>query len=166
MTRADIFRHVASVGLDVGFAAGERLPEQPGKMGGVLVIEIEAKPRMESSAITSSLISSLGDTPARNLEQRGRQLARLIESAGLEYHHLVLVAVIGNANLLPPKTIKELKRLRESQGGPPLGIVLLGDMSKLGKKINALPEISQRTELITLDGELKNWQDCLKSSVE
>jgi len=164
MTRAEIFRHVASAGLGVGFAAGEQLPDQTGKMGGILVVEIEAKPRMKISAITSSFIFSLGGIPARNLEQRGRQVADLVESSGHGYQHLV--AVIGNAYMLPPKTIKALKRLREGQDGHPLGIVFLGNMAKLEKKINAVPEISQRTELITLDGELKNWKESSRLSVE
>jgi len=159
MNKAEIFRHVASAGLGVGFAAGEQLPDQPGKMGGILVVEIEAKPRMKISAITSSLISSLGGSPARNLGQRDRQFFRLIQIAGQEYN--CMVAVFSNAHLLPPKTIKELKRLRDSQDGPHLGIVLLGNIAKLGKKIDALPEISQRTELITLNGELKTWQNSI-----
>jgi len=160
MTQADIFKNKVLSDPGRGFAIGECLPEEPGKMGGVLVFNLEAKPRMSDTFIVSGLIESLGKKPSRSNELRARQLKHLFSLAYQEHRHMVIV--IRDSHLLPPKTIKKLKGLRENQDGQHPGIVLLGDMTRLARKINKLPEISQRASIITASGRLEPWPSIIK----
>lgn len=155
MTQAELFRKIASAGIEGGIAAGESLPDEAGMMGGIRVFEIEAAPRMSMATIVNNLIESLGQKPIHNIERRCRQLEALFNIVYREYQHIVIV--FRNAHAFPPSTIKYLKKLHEFCDGPYSGIVLLGDLARLSPKINAHPEISMRTAKFSGGKELAIW---------
>ena len=150
MTQADIFKCGC-------FAVGELLPKQSGRMSGIRVFEIEAKPRLQTASIYSSLIKSLGQKPFHNTEQRARQIEHLFSLLDKEGQHIAII--FHKAHLLPFATVKYLKGLYEPGAGfsPHTSIILLGEMKKLEKKVNAWPEISRRAERITETGQLEPW---------
>jgi type II secretory pathway predicted ATPase ExeA len=146
MTQAELFRQVASAGLGGGFAYGKSLPEESGMPDGIMVINYEANQGSNISSLVKWLIEYFDEKPIRGLELRYRQLKRLLKEIYKKNQHVVIV--IYNADILSKHNIKFLKGLHEICDGPYPGLVLLGDMVKLEKKINSLPEIKQRITCI------------------
>ena len=142
MTRAELFIQVASEGLSGGFAIGQRLPEEVGTLDGIEVVNYLAGSDVSYVLFEKWLIEYFKEKPERQRELRSRQLGRLLKEIYQNKQYLVFV--IDNAHFLPKRDIKLLKRLHEISDGPYPGIVLLGDVANIKKKLDSLPDIKLR----------------------
>lgn len=153
MNQEQLLKSIAGEGLGWGFFIGETLPNEPGKLSEILVVNIAAEPNILEGRIVRNIISAISKQPvAKNREQRDRQLRKLIETAYVEYRHVAIV--IRNAHHLPPRTIKQLKILQEGHNNHCPGIALIGDKEKIIKKVERTPAVYQRALEITKEGDL------------
>lgn len=155
MTQADVFKWVASAGLGGGFVAGENLPKKTGNLSKFKIFSIRVSRGFHSNRIVSSLIAALDQKPIRSSELRARQLKSLFEEEYKKCRHIIVV--LHDAHLLSPSTIKHLKHFREIFDQSMPGIVLIGDMDILKRKINRYPEIYQRCVTIKDSGQMDAW---------
>lgn len=140
----EIFTACADVFKCGGFAIGEKLPEGTGQLKGIQILDIEATPNMTIMAIVSRLIELYHQKPFRESAQRIRQLKNLLIASFGDNEYVTII--IRKAHNLEERTILNLKAIHEIHDGygPSPQIVLLGDMRKLQKKVDALEDIRMR----------------------
>ena len=138
-TRADIYEEAVG-----GFVIGANLPGHVGKNENFHLIEIEAVVGHKSVEIGKKIILSFGVEPKRQMFDRSEQLSNLLKWKINEGRTVIIV--IRSAHLLKSNSILDLKYFAEFGGWRRIvGVVLLGDLVKLEKTIQKVPEIYQRS---------------------
>ena len=141
MNQSELFKKVAKAGGG-GYAIGQSLPAVAGILNDIQVIKYDADKGPTISGLVNFMIEFYRQRPKMKLEERARQLGRLIEEAHKEFQYIVLI--IKNAAALPPKQLGLLKNIREITDPPTLGIILLGDPAALDRKFLTAQSIGQR----------------------
>jgi hypothetical protein len=157
MTQEELFTEIAFGRSSGGIAVGEKLPEECGDLDRFPAIHIKARERFSAVHLISEIKLAFDKEPRFGLEAHARQLDELFSE--IHQKHPLLIVVIHNAHHLSNRTISHVQHLREVGIGfiPCRGIILLGDLEALRRKIDADALLRQRTLKIAVDGSLQPW---------
>lgn len=148
--KAEIFKAVINYGKY--FTIMDELPENDGDIHEFCVIEIEAHEKFSIFQFEKTVIKTFTSKPAkRGRVERAHQLYDLIQNHQSQTHKPVIL-IFKNAHLMKLKIFQAMKTVfegaeyRQTQ----LGIIFIGDISKIDSIISKDEGISLRADRIHL----------------
>lgn len=142
------WNRLLSWAVDGRFIGIEKLPTDQ-TASGFTQVDIYTEKGMGPEKLLRVIITALGDKPKHGGGiLRFRQLITLLKARATRKEKLIFL--IHDVHQLPPRSIQSFKYIREAQLENRLeyGIVFLGDMPTLKKKLEKVKDVDLRTDIV------------------